>query len=153
MLFKKIYGFGDKLEDVVRGKLSHYPLVYAFVGGIGIIVFWRGVWHTTDYLMGRLLAIGGGDSTTDLVSAAWWDGPLSVLIGMVLLLAVGLFVSSFIGNEIIISGLKREKKMIEKTEDEVGAELDEDKAIKREIHEMGSRLKRIEEVLKNRPNA
>ncbi len=150
MFYKKIYNIGDKLEDKVRSKLSHYPIIYAFIGGAGIIIFWRGIWHTVDYVMESLLAISDNISSTTMSQLPWWDGPLSILVGVVLLLAVGLFVSSFIGNEIIISGLKKEKKIIEKTEEDIEVEIAEDKKIKHEIHEMDGRLKRIEEILKNK---
>ena len=100
--------------------------------------------------MESLLAISDNISSTTMSQLPWWDGPLSILVGVVLLLAVGLFVSSFIGNEIIISGLKKEKKIIEKTEEDIEVEIAEDKKIKHEIHEMDGRLKRIEEILKNK---
>jgi len=149
MFYKKIYNFGDRLEDKARGRLSHYPIIYAFIGGTGIILFWRGVWHTADYIIIRFFfAAGGSMMSASLPQLPWWDGPLSMLAGAALLLTVGLFVSSFIGNEIIISGLKKEKKIVEKTEDEIEIELKESDKIRREIHEMDGRLKRIEEVLK-----
>ncbi|HBP00408.1 MAG: hypothetical protein UU48_C0004G0061 [Candidatus Uhrbacteria bacterium GW2011_GWF2_41_16] len=115
---KKIYTATDQFEDKVRSKLSHYPIIYAFVGGAGIIIFWRGVWHTMDEIIGWF-------SSEEIIDFPWWDGPLSILIGTVLLLTVGLFVSSFIGNEIIISGLKKEKKLIEKMEEEIERERKE----------------------------
>ena len=148
MFFKKIYNLGDRLEDRVRGKLSHYPIIYAFIGGTGIIIFWRGVWHTMDYAMKLFFTVGDSVTSTSLLESPWWDGPLSIVIGATLLLIVGLFVSSFIGNEIVISGLKKEKKIVEKTEKEVEDEIRENNAIKREIHEIDGRLKRIEESLK-----
>ena len=53
-MFKSIYrlidSFFDKLEDVVRGKLSKHSIIYAFIGGSGIILFWRGIWHSADWL-------------------------------------------------------------------------------------------------------
>lgn len=115
-------GFFDRLEDSVRGHLSHFPITYAFCGGIGIVLFWRGVWHTADYLM-LTLRNNIGISSIDLSSELWWDGPLSFLIGTFLLLISGLFVSNFIGNEIIMSGLRGEKKLSEKTETEVRTEV------------------------------
>lgn len=148
MLYKKIYSIGDKLEDKVRNKLSHFPILYAFVGGAGIIIFWRGVWHTVDFLMEYIATSSNDVSSTSVSGLLWWDGPLSIVIGMVLLLLVGLFVTSFIGNEIIISGLQKEKKIAEKTEEEIEIEIKESEVINREIHEMDSRLKRIEEALK-----
>lgn len=148
-IFNKIYNAGDKLEDKVRGRLSHYPILYAFIGGAGIIIFWRGVWHSVDTLM-ELLNFSS-TTTTSMTALPWWDGPLSILIGTILLLTVGLFVTSFIGNEIILSGLKKEKKLAEKTEDEIKSELKEDIEINDEIHNINRRLKRIENVI-NTPN-
>lgn len=38
----RIYTHLDKLEDKVRGILSHSPLVYALIGGTAIVLFWGG---------------------------------------------------------------------------------------------------------------
>jgi len=148
-IFKRIYQFGDKLEDKVRGKLSHYPIIYAFIGGAGVIIFWRGIWHTMDYLMEFLLTRNNVyiSSSTDLFVLPWWDGPLSIIIGATLLLMTGLFVGSFIGTEIVISGLKGEKKVTEKTEEEVSIDIEESRKIKQEIHEIDTRIKHMEEML------
>lgn len=148
MLFKAIHNLGDRIEDKVRGKLSHYPIIYAFIGGAGIVIFWRGIWHTMDSIMESLFFVGDSASTTSLSDLPWWDGPLSVLIGTVLLLTVGLFVTTLIGNEIIISGLKREKKIVEKTEGELRAEFAENDEMKNEIHDIDRRVRRIENELK-----
>ncbi|KKQ39896.1 MAG: hypothetical protein US58_C0026G0002 [Candidatus Magasanikbacteria bacterium GW2011_GWA2_37_8] len=150
MFFKFIYNLGDKLEDKVRSKLSHFPIIYAFIGGAGVIIFWRGVWHTVDYLMELFFSTGDSVSSTSVLALPWWDGPLSMLVGGVLLLTVGLFVTSFIGNEIIISGLKQEKKIVEKTEDEIRLDIKADNKTNREIHEIDTRLKTIEKILKKK---
>jgi hypothetical protein len=148
MLFKTIYNLSDRFEDKVRGKLSHFPIIYAFIGGTGMIIFWRGIWHTADYLMEFCFAVGDKSTSASALQLPWWDGPLSILVGAALLLMVGLFVTSFIGNEIIISGLRREKKITEKTEEEVKNELSEEHKIEQKIHEIDERTKRIEEMLK-----
>mgnify|MGYP001577278569 CR=1 FL=1 len=96
-------GFFDKLEDRIRLALSHRPILYAFVGGVGVVLFWRGVWHTAD-----LFPI--------------LTGPVSILISILILLATGLFVSFFVGDDIIIAGLKEEKKISDKTEEEIKKE-------------------------------
>ncbi|EKD43291.1 MAG: hypothetical protein ACD_72C00358G0002 [uncultured bacterium] len=144
MLFKKIYQFGDKLEDRVRGKLSHYPIIYAFVGGSGIIIFWRGIWHLMDFLVEYVHTNGQS------VQLPWWDGVLSIVLGATLLLLVGLFVSSFIGNEIVISGLKGEKKIVEKAEQEIERELVLDTELQVEIREITKRLERVQKILENK---
>ena len=96
---------------------------YGFVGGVGVVLFWRGVWHTTDFLS-HLIYNGEvpPETTIDLWGLPVWDGLISLVIGSLLLLVTGIFVSSFIGNEIIISGLRGEKKLTEKTEKEVETE-------------------------------
>jgi len=133
--------FFDKLEDKVRGRLSHFPIWYAIFGGIGIVLFWRGVWHTADYLM-LLARAHTAMSSTDLAHEIWWDGPLSILVGGAILLVTGLFVSNFIGNEIIISGLRGEKKLSEKTETEVRTEVSAIADIRDEVRKISEKLER-----------
>lgn len=123
-MWRRIYHFFDRTEDRVRGALSHCPILYAFFGGIGVVIFWRGVWHSVDWLH-FLLASGyfTGNPSMDLSSyGPWWDGPFSFLVGSIMLLISGLFVSGFIGNEIIISGVRGEKKLSERTREEVEEE-------------------------------
>lgn len=95
--------FFDKLEDNVRGRLSHHPLIYSFIGGVGVVLFWKGVWETAEHYPALF-------------------GVPSLLIGALIMLPTGLFVSFFIGDNIILSGLKHEKKLAEKTEAELRAE-------------------------------
>ena len=101
-LYNIIYKFFDRLEDRVRRKLTHYPIIYAFIGSIGIVSIWRGIWHISD----------------DFYLSGW----SSLLIGVVLTLLIGLFISFFIGDNIIISGINREKRIDEKTEEEIRLE-------------------------------
>ena len=119
-MIQKINTFFDKLEDKVRGRLSHAPLIYALVGAIGIILFWRGVWHLADDI---------GMSSI-----------LSMMLGSVILLMTGVFVSAFIGNRLIMSGLRGEKKLAEKTEDELKTE-------ESEIHRIQNTLNKVEHKL------
>lgn len=120
----KITKFFDKLEDKIRRKLSQYPVIYAFIGSIGIILLWRGVWLTADQF-------------------AFMTGPVSMAIGVIILLLIGLFVSFFVGEQIIISGLKEEKRLDEKTEREVRREEITLREIKRELEEIKERLKKL----------
>jgi type VI protein secretion system component VasK len=78
----------------------------------------------------------------------WWDGPVSILMGSFILLFTGVFVSEFIHDGIVISGLKREKKLIEKTEQEIKEEDSEIKNLEDRLSEMQNSLKRIEKHLK-----
>ena len=102
MMLKKVVKFLDRFIRMVRGKLSHHPVLYAFVGGAGIVLFWRGVWHIADDIN---------------VSSV-----VSLIIGMIILILTGIFVSEFIGNRLIISGLIGEKEMTEKETEEIETE-------------------------------
>jgi len=144
-MVKFIDRFFDKLEDKVRGWFSHRPIVYGFIGGIGTVLFWRGVWHTADYLSATFLVWQSGAAAGPSTAAPGeiLDGPISLIIGSVMLLMTGIFVSGFIGNEIIISGLRGEKKLAEKTEAEVKTETG---AIAHIHEEMAKMSKRLDEI-------
>ncbi len=108
---KAIIKFFDRIEDKVRIRLSHRAILYAFVGGGATLLFWRGAWRTFDAIEG----LGG-------IFAILLSPPVSLFLSIVILLATGLFVSVFIGERVIISGLKQEKKIFEKTESEIKEE-------------------------------
>lgn len=145
-MIKKITSFLDKLEDKFRHKLSRKPILYAFIGGIGVVLFWRGVWHFTDFLVSKLSSAYFLEQSTSSASL-WWDGPLSLLIGSLLLLSTGVLVSSFIGNELIISGLKGEKKTVEKTESEMKSEAQIIKEVDQRVQAITDRLEKIEKKI------
>ncbi len=133
-----IIRFFDRLEDKIRGRLSRFPIIYGIVGGIGVVLFWRGVWHTAD-LIAQWFLVGFPVFSFQLI-----DGPLSFLIGTIILLSTGLFVSSFIGSSILLSGLRGEKKISEKTEAEVKAEETEIQRIERELKKIETSIEEIE---------
>ena len=124
MLIRKIVKFFDKLEDKIRGKLSHYPILYAFIGGVGVVLFWRGVWHTADDM--------------SLGSIA------SLVIGSTLLLMTGVFVAAFIGSRLIISGLIGEKKLEEKEEAEIETEETQIKNLQETLNRLEKKLEHID---------
>ncbi|MCF7834170.1 MAG: hypothetical protein K9L98_02320 [Candidatus Pacebacteria bacterium] len=122
-MYKKIIHYFDKLEDRIRAKLSRKPLLYAFVGSIGVVLIWRGVWMLAD----------------EIYMPSW----ISLALGIGITMATGLFVSFFIGDKIIISGIKEEKRIDQKTaeeimkEEEVLEEAEKDlKEIKEELVEI-----------------
>jgi uncharacterized membrane protein len=135
-MIKRVVNFFDKLEDVIRVHLSRYPILYTLIGGTAIVLFWRGVWHTADILQAK-----GG----------WWGiifyEPISLLLVLIVLLATGLFVSYFIGDTILISGLKGQKKVTDKTEKEIEEEEMQIGQIRTTIKEMKKEIDEIKEVI------
>lgn len=133
--YKKVFHFFDKVEDVVRGRLSKYPIMYAVIAGVLVVLFWRGIWHTGD-----LLEQKGG------FLGFLFSGPISLILSTVFLLLTGVFVSEFVGEMLILSGLKKEKKLVDKTEDEIIQEKKEIESIDQTILHM---VKEIDELENN----
>lgn len=123
---KNIFHFFDKFEDRMRARLAKRPILYTLIGGIAVVLFWKGVWETADLI-------------------PFFSGPLLVVISLTVLLATGLFVSFFIGDRLIISGLKGEKKIAEKTEEEVRSESITLKEIREEIRHLDKDIHEIKE--------
>ena len=67
-----------------------------------------------------------------------------MVLGTVILLMTGLMVSFFIGDSIIISGFKREKKLADKTESEVAMESNRIDDIEHELEEIKDELDDIQ---------
>lgn len=122
-MIRKIVRFFDKLEDAVRAELSRAPIVYALIAGIGIVLFWRGIWHMADEI-------------------PFFTGPISALLGTLILLITGVFVSAFVGSRLIISGITQTKKTTDKTANEIEAEIKEEKA---ELDDIRTTLHKIEQ--------
>lgn len=127
-MLKKIVTFFDKLEDAVRGRLARHPIIYAIIGAIGIVLVWKGIWETAE-LFPTL------------------HGPASAILGAFILLVTGLMVSFFIGDTIIISGIKKEKKLVEKTSDEVKSEGIKMSEVARELERIELDLKELKRRL------
>jgi hypothetical protein len=122
-MFSSIARFFDRLEDKVRIKLSHRSIIYAFIGGVAHVIFWRGIWHTSDMIMQGYGWMENLDGT--MVKGFWnilFYEPITIIWSSIILLMTGLFVATFIGERIVISGLKKEKKVTDRTEEEVRAE-------------------------------
>lgn len=120
----KIFNFFDKSEDKIRYYLSHWPIVYALIGGLGIVLFWRGVELTADYF-------------------SFMNGPISLIAGIVIMMASGVLVSFFIGDQILISGMKHEKKITEKTAGEIKTEEQQIAEIHEHITKISQQLDEI----------
>ena len=137
-MVRGIINFFDKFEDKVRERLSHHPILYTFIGSIAIVLFWRGVWHTADILQSK-----GG-----------WLGwlfyePTNLAIVAVILLATGLFVSYFIGDTILMSGLKHEKKTADKTEKEIREEEASIAEISTKVTEIKKEVEEIKDLVEH----
>ena len=130
MLLKKIVRFFDKLEDRVRGKLSHYPILYALVGGVGVVLFWRGVWHIADDLN--------------------FGSIISIIIGSIILLITGVFVSEFIGSKLIMSGLIGEKEIVETEKKELETEEIQLKNLQSTLNRLEKKLDHIDKEIEEK---
>ncbi|MFA6999773.1 MAG: hypothetical protein WC241_01520 [Candidatus Paceibacterota bacterium] len=116
----KVY---NRFEIKLRHKLSHWPILYAFIGSIGVILIWRGVWMIAD-------DIG-------------MSGLVSTALGVFISIITGLFVSFFVGDKIIISGIKKEKRIDEKTESEIKKEEVSLSEIKKDLREIKEDIEEI----------
>jgi len=139
MIFRPVVSFFDRLEDRIRARLSHKSIVYAFVGGVFIVLFWRGVWETADILMHK-----GG---------IWQEifyGPTTIVWTTAVLLLTGLFVSFFIGDRILLSGIKRSKKIEEETEEEIQKEELEISEMKRKVNEIHKDIEEMKSLFRGK---
>ena len=125
-----IFKIPDKVEDQIRHALSKYPVLYALVGGIAIVLFWRGVWHLADDFQ--------------LTSGA------SFVISIILMLLTGTFVSFFIGDQLIISGLKAAKRLDQRTEREIQEEEEKIQKLHNTVQEMNQDLKALKRMMEER---
>src|SRR3989344_1324738 len=116
----------DRLEDHVRHFLSKRPLLYALVAGVGVVLFWRGVWDLAGLIIGP------------------W---ISLLLSVVIMLITGTFVSFFIGDQIIISGMRAEKSVDDKNEDEIRKEEGEIAHLDQDIELLKSQVAEIKQLI------
>ncbi len=125
----KILSWFDKLEDTTRHRLSRRPILYAFIGGVGVVIFWRGIWHLADQF----------DFMTPVVS---------IVVSTIIMLLTGTFVSFFIGGRLLLSGLMQEKRIDEKTAEEIAEEETEIKKLRKVIYEIKDDIAEIKQRLK-----
>jgi hypothetical protein len=132
-MFKTIILFFDKLEDKVREHLSKYPIIYALIGCIAVIMLWRAIWESIDILY-----------NIDNGFLKWFFyPPVQIIVSVAILLVTGLLVSNFIGYRTILSGLKKEKKMEDQTEKIL---KEEEITLKEVMKELSDIKKDLEEV-------
>ena len=125
---RTITNFFLGIEERARVYFERLPFIQAFIAGIGVIIFWRGVWEFLD---------------TQGISPIG-----SVVIGILLLGSVGVFIQTFIGNTIIIKNVKQEEKMekkeLEKVEGEVGIEEVTVQALSKKLDLLMQKVSEIE---------
>jgi hypothetical protein len=137
-----------KLTEIkIQKYLSHYPKIYALIVGIGIVLFWRGVWHSTDHLYATI-SYFYTDPSMIVVPTSLWDGFLSLVFGVFILSITGAFTSSFIGNELILSGLRGERRLTERAEADLKDEVSAIGDIKEELVVISKKM----EILEKRAN-
>jgi hypothetical protein len=129
-MIKKLRKNFDKLEYTIRVKLSNYPILYACIAGTGIVLFWRGIWHIADDI-----SLSSG---------------ISLIVGIVILLATGVFVAEFIGNRLIISGLIGEKKIEEKEKTEIETEETQIKNLQNTLNRLEKKLDHIDQEVEGK---
>ena len=127
-MLRLIINYFDRLEDRIRHRLSRYPVLYAMIGGVGVVLFWRGVWDLADIIPGMSPLI-------------------TIAVSLVIMLLTGTFVSFFIGEQIILSGLRKEKRLDEKTEKEVEQEEIELYHIDRDLEGLKRQVADIKKII------
>lgn len=116
-----------QIEQRARTYFERFPFTHAFLGGIGVVLFWRGVWEIADQM--RV------------------DPILSIVAGSLLLGAIGLFLHTFVGNAIIIKNVEKDKQLTTKTEREIS---DVEKDIHKEevtLLQVSEKLDRLEKMV------
>lgn len=138
-LIDSIYYLFDKMEDHIRARLSRHPFIYTFIGGAGVVLFWRGVWHTADAFQ----SLGGFPGIL--------FSPIgSIVVGVTVLLSTGLFVSIFVGDSIIMSGIKHDKKIIERAIEDVELEKSDIEKMLDLVVEMKQEIEVLEKKVRNK---
>lgn len=115
------------IEERARRSFEEYPFIHAFLAGVGVILFWRGVWEIAD--INRI------------------SPTLSVLLGILILGGIGLFIQTFIGNTLIIKKIKHEVELEKENKKEVTAV--ENEMIKEEItlNHLYNQIKELQEKI------
>ena len=84
-----------KLEEKSKHRFEKLPFTHAFFAGVGVVLFWRGVWEVADKLE---------------LNPYW-----SIFLGSLVLMILGLFLQTFVGNTLIIRKVESEKRLDQKT--------------------------------------
>ncbi len=126
--YKHILNFFDKLEDSIRFQFSRHPVPYSIVAGVFVVLFWKGI-----------------EDTANMYPAL--SGPILIAISVPVLLVTGVFVSFFIADRVILSGLKKETRIIRETEVELREEDTLLKTVAEKVNEISKEVHKLEERL------
>lgn len=118
-----------KIENKARAYFERLPFLHAFLAGVGMILFWRGVWEVAD-------RVG--------IHYGW-----SILLGVLILIVIGLFVHTFVGNAIIIKNAEREKLLEQKTKADVEKIQKEEELEEITLEHLAKKLESIESKIEN----
>jgi hypothetical protein len=117
-----------RIEERARTYFERVPFLHAFLGGVGVVLFWRGVWEIADRIK--------------------IDPIVSIVVGSLLLGAIGLFLHTFVGNAIIIKNVEKDKRMTTRAEHEIAVV---EKDIKQEgatLEQLSAKIDRLEQVVR-----
>jgi hypothetical protein len=117
-----------RIEERARTYFERVPFLHAFLGGVGVVLFWRGVWEIADRIH--------------------IDPIVSIVVGSLLLGAIGLFLHTFVGNAIIIKNVEKDKRMTTRAEHEIAVV---EKDIKQEgatLEQLSAKIDRLEQVVR-----
>lgn len=111
------------IEERARKFFEHIPFTHAFFAGIGVTIFWRGVWELLDVL---------------------GVGPISsIILGSLILGGVGVFIQTFLGNTLIIKNVSREEQKESKEIKDVAQEIKKEEITLTVLSEQISELKKL----------
>jgi len=126
---KRLTNIFLKIEDKSRNYFEKIPFFHAFFAGVGVVLFWRGVWETSDRLG---------------IAPVW-----SIILGASILLIIGLFLQTFVGNTIIIKKVESEKKLEQKTKIDVEKVKKEEELEEITLEILAKKLESIESKIEN----
>ena len=125
-----IFKFFDVLEDKIRFSLSKRPILYGLISGIGIVFFFRGVWLLADEF-------------------SFMTGLVTLVASVIILLLSGAFVEHFVSDKIISSGIRQEKKLVEKEASEIHAEASMLRDVQKDIQKLDKKISTLSDDLKH----
>lgn len=93
------YGFFNTVNrglSTFRKDLKRHHIIFSLLGGIGVVLFWHGIWGIADIYVNPFQ---------------------SVILGVIVLWITGLLILQLIGSEAIEEDLDKENKILDKGND------------------------------------